>query len=54
MKQCKEQNNEQEKFNTIVTQKLGYLVDNMKRYLKLAHLSDDQNSPSPMEGDGQS
>ncbi len=52
MQQYTEQHDEQEKFNTIVTQKLGYLVDNMKRFVTLAHLPTDPNSPSPMEGDG--
>jgi len=52
MQQYAEQHDEQEKFNTVVTQKLGYLVDNMKRFVTLAHLPADQNSPSPMEGDG--
>jgi len=51
-RQSAEQREEQEKFNTVVTQRLGYLVDNMQRLFKLANIPADCNYPSPMEGDG--
>jgi len=54
MRQSIEQREEQEKFNAVVTQRLGYLVDNMQRLFNLANISEECNYPSPMEGDGHS
>jgi len=52
MCQSTEQKEEQEKFNTVVTQRLGYLVNNMQHLFQLANIPADCNYPLPMEGDG--
>jgi len=52
IRQSAEQRTEQEKFNAVVTQRLGYLVDNMQRLFNLANIPADGNYPSPMEGEG--
>jgi len=47
------QHQEQEKINKTVTKQLSYLVDNMKRYLKLASPAVSTTHPSSRSGDGQ-
>ena len=54
IKQCNERYEEQERTNETVTQQLKYIVDNTKKYLKLATSPATTNSPSPRKGDGHS
>ena len=52
MKQYKEQHEEQEIFNANITKKLGYLVDNMQRFLKHASPAVPNNHPLAHMDDG--
>jgi len=54
MKQCSDQYDEQERINETVTQQLKYIVDNTKKYLKLAAPPAATPSPPPRKGDGKS
>jgi len=50
MKQYGKQHEEQECFNVNVMKQLGYLIDKIKCFLKLASLAVPTNHPSPGNG----
>jgi len=54
MKQCSKRYEEQEQINETVMQQLKYIVDNMKKYLKLAAPPAATTSPLPRKGNGSS
>jgi len=54
MKQSNDRYVEQEKFNENMTSQMTYIVDNMKRYLKLASPPSSLFSPSTRKADGKS
>jgi len=54
MKQSDERHAEQENFNETMTSQMTYIVDNMKRYLKLASPPSALFSPSTQKGEGKS